>query len=434
MKSRFSIFTLLLIFIALVSCKSVPTANDRNIAAPTGATIKVTQDSAQQNQIPNGLGICFWSGQLAGMTDEWTLPKSIEFLATKGFGTVYFPFDPQNFQRFFFLKNLKYDENTFLTVAANSPPVASALANPNINKYMLTVYDAIVTGISGEQRRFNDEDFLRSRKEDIIRSYRDFALVLYRSYRNSGKTFIISNWETDNAVYCGEAYSFELNQIVRDSAGKTKYRFRDHCIEVMTRRYKESVPAKAFEKAFETLALWFEYRKAGIEEAKAVAVSEGIQGVSVKTGVAFNAVTMIHDLGFPTVLYDLLKKHGELFDVVSGSVYESTNQGLLPANVPLMKKLTEGHLLAFSEFGFKRDSKYKVNGQQISGTEMMRQTIPQIVTLLEKREIDFATIWQAFPKQVKKGEKFELFTSDGADTEMFQALLSGLRLVSEVKE
>ncbi len=61
----------------------------------------------------------------------------------------------------------------------------------------------------------------------------------------------------------------------------------------------------------------------------------------------------------------------------------------------------------------------------------MRQTIPQIAALLEKHEIDFATIWQAFPEKANKGGEFELFNADGTDSEMLQAMLSGLGSIAK---
>src|SRR6185312_15135751 len=101
--------------------------------------------------------------------------------------------------------------------------------NPRVKTYVLSAYDAVTEGVSGNLRKFTDPAFLASRRKDIVNSYRDLALALYRNYRGTGKVFIVSTWETENALYCGKAYSFAINQTTVPPVGPS-YKFRDHCL------------------------------------------------------------------------------------------------------------------------------------------------------------------------------------------------------------
>ena len=82
---------------------------------------------------------------------------------------------------------------------------------------------------------------------------RDLALALYETQRDTGKTFIVGNWETDNAIYC------------------------DGCTDNTD-----------ITNAFDAHLQWFSARKQGILQTRMIAQTRGITGVTVSDAIEFN--------------------------------------------------------------------------------------------------------------------------------------------------
>jgi hypothetical protein len=105
----------------------------------------------------------------------------------------------------------------------------------------------------------------------VVREYRDLALALYETQRGTGKTFVVSSWETDNAIYgCGPT----------------------PCSDAL------------IAATFDAYTQWFTARKQGILQARAIAQARGIAGVSVSDGIEF---TRIRESGLKT-LDDIITK------------------------------------------------------------------------------------------------------------------------------
>ena len=49
----------------------------------------------------------------------------------------------------------------------------------------------------------------------LLREYSDLTLYLSRMYGRTHKRFVISDWEGDNSIYCGDADDFALVDQVR---------------------------------------------------------------------------------------------------------------------------------------------------------------------------------------------------------------------------
>lgn len=378
----------------------------------------------RQYNLPADIGAAFWSGLDNVTPVDQTLPGGMDLIATKGFQTVKIPIDPFNIDKYFGISNLNFSENSFLNVIVNTPQVKAALGNPKIQNYVLSVYDAIVNGKDGKQRKFTNPVFLNSRKNEIIAAYKEFALALFRNHKDSGKVFVISNWETDNAIYCGEAYSFFINKVVTRPSGES-FKFRDNCLSSYQEKYGVPTP----QSALDAMALWFSMRQQGISEARTQASAEGIHGVTVRSGIEFNAVRMLHDLGYPSVIFDLFPKHPELFDVLLYSAYESTNLGTLHAEFSTILKQAAGHHVGISEFGFQRETKYRISGQTFTADQMMTRTVSEITELLNNGSLEFAIAWQAFKTDGKIHDRdFGLLNNDGSNTNLMVALLKGLNI------
>jgi hypothetical protein len=55
----------------------------------------------------------------------------------------------------------------------------------------------------------------------MIREYSDFTLYLYQREQHAHKKFVISDWEADNDVYCGNAFAYANIQAFRLSCNSS---------------------------------------------------------------------------------------------------------------------------------------------------------------------------------------------------------------------
>ncbi len=161
---------------------------------------------------------------------------------------------------------------TFLPCAARSSAYQKLLSLPNLGYIIITTADSASSGDFGTQPKLADPSWIQiaANRAKVVREYRDLALALYETQRNSGKHFIVSSWETDNAI-CSDATS------CTNATG-----------------------------LFEAFTQWFMARKQGILEARTIAQARGITGVTVSDGIEFNRVRetypMVIDKIIPQVM------------------------------------------------------------------------------------------------------------------------------------
>jgi hypothetical protein len=264
--------------------------------------------------------------------------------------------------------------------------------------------------MNGALRRFADSTFLQSRQNDIINSYKDMALGIYRNQNNSGKTFILSNWETENALYCGSAYQFD-----KDTS------FRGNCLNQYQALYNVATP----QLAFQGLKLWFHYRQLGVDQAKQIAATEGIKNVIVKTGIEFVSVNLVHEVGYPTVLFDLLPTTNDI-DTLGYSSYESINQGTLNLDLPTIEKNAGARNIGITEYGFYEGENLTINQKQYSSDNLMRLTTQQILAFINQGRLTFGIIWQAFYDG--SSQDFSLMDSNGNNSSLMTSLITALNI------
>lgn len=91
-----------------------------------------------------------------------------------------------------------------LTKLAQELDVRAALADPDIRVFMLTAYDGVSFGDCATQRFLNPSFYTEPNTVAMREEYAEFTYHLMETFAASGKRFILSNWEGDNALYCGE--------------------------------------------------------------------------------------------------------------------------------------------------------------------------------------------------------------------------------------
>jgi hypothetical protein len=195
----------------------------------------------------------------------------------------------------------------------SSADAQQALADPNIQVYAISAFDENSQCVNG--RIYVDPTLYMANGSPTAFSaattaeFENLALYLYRTYHDSGKTFYISHWEGDNAVYCSNAYGYATDPGTASG-----------CNDNYSTLYP-NVPNP--DTAMQGLGDWLSARQSGIAAARSQAASEGIAGVSVYHTAEINIVRALAGAGYESVLYNLLPSLRP--DAVSYSSYESIN-------------------------------------------------------------------------------------------------------------
>lgn len=243
--------------------------------------------------LPSSVGAYFWGG-LHFSHSEAQLAKGVSVLRASGFRTIRLVLSPR--VRGEILQDsgasLPYQIasksfNTacplgapFLPCAIRTSVYQAAISAPDVKTIVLTTYDSATSGPNGWSADFLDPVFIEQHAGTIRKEYRDLTLALYETQAGTGKTFILSNWEGDNSLYCGSAYTYTQSAA-----------FRAGC---------SGIPAK-----LAGMKRWFELRQEGIAEGRILAAVAGLGGVTVEDGIEFNSYRMLLGYG-PSVLFDII--------------------------------------------------------------------------------------------------------------------------------
>lgn len=279
------------------------------------------------------IGIYHWSGKATR-----SLSQGVQSVAEMGGSAVRLTLSPRSYRDY----NIDsacipdFRLGRFLQDA----DVRQALGNVSMRTIMLTTYDGTSYGDCEHQLFLNPRFYTADNRARLVEEYAEFAYELVRMHAASGKTFIVSNWESDNSVYCGSSSRYAV-----DSA------FRKYCDANYALYYTEnSGPAESLLGLRE----WFNARAEGIERGRRRAAAEGFGGVKIYAAAEINSVRHLSDAGLPGVLTDVLPF--VQFDYVSYSSWESLNrpdltQGLV-ADLDMIRAKAGTDAVILGEVGY----------------------------------------------------------------------------------
>lgn len=290
-----------------------------------------------------------------------------------------------------------------LSELIRQPDVQAALDVPGIDVYMLTVYDFTTFGDCSTQRFLQRDFYTAATTQALVQEYSDLTLYLYQAYARTHKRFIISNWESDNSIYCGGAYSYAVSQP-----------FRAYCDRVYPQIYAGNLtPADSIQ----ALRRWFEARQQGIVEGRARAAQIGLGGMRVYISPEVSIVRALHDRGLASVLYDIVPH--VIFDYVSYSAYESINEPepgkRLAADLDTIQDVAGSSAIILGEVGFSRSS---------WGAEAVTRTA-EVVKAATDWGVAYTFVWNLYDSG--NGGDFGVYGTDGMPTPLaayYQQLLS----------
>ena len=209
---------------------------------------------------------------------------------------------------------------------------------------MLTAYDGVTFGDCVHHRHLDPNFYTPPNVAAIVKEYSDLTLYLYETYRGTHKRCILSNWESDNEVYCGAAYAYATDPTARAACNV---------------RYPSAYDGnRSPDDSIRGLIFWFQARQQGIEDGRSRALNHGIGGKRVYLAPEFSVVRALHNAGFKSVLYDVLPF--VTFDYASYSSYESINQAeperALLADLNTIQDVIGSSAIILGEFGFARSA------------------------------------------------------------------------------
>jgi hypothetical protein len=283
--------------------------------------------------------------------------------------------------------------NFSLKAAAVDTELREALDNPNVDVFMLTAYDGTSFGDCIHHKYLSPSFYTAENTAALIQEYSDFTLYLYDEFQHSHKRFIISNWESDNDVYCGDAYGYATNQLVREA-----------CNAAYPAAYLGNTSP---EQSLDGLKRWFSAREQGIEDGRNRAAAQGLGGMRVFFAPEISIVHLLHDAGFKSVLYDVVPT--VIFDYVSYSAYESINQAnpgtVLTADLNTVQEVTGSSSIILGEIGFSRLA---------WGSDAAVSRTDQVVTAALSWGVTFIFIWNLYDQNPQN--TFGLVDAAGALT------------------
>jgi hypothetical protein len=268
---------------------------------------------------------------------------------------------------------------------------------------MLTTYDGTTFGDCHDARWVNPSFYTPDNTAALVQEYSDFTLYLYQTYQGTNKSFIVSDWEADNAIYCDAAYSY-ANDL----------KFRSWCDANYAAHYGNSSPAESIHG----MKLWYQARQQGIADGRNRAAALGIAGVHVYFAAEFCSMHALHDNGFQTVLYDVLP--AVTLDYVSYSAYESINAPdpvtTFTADLNTVRNILGSTPVIIGESGFSRSA---WGGQAVPRTAA-------VISAAQGWGVAYIIQWNLYDGSPQ--DDYGLFDSNGSPTALgvyFQDMISG---------
>ena len=209
-----------------------------------------------------------------------------------------------------------------LATLLTNPYISQALNSPYLTTFVLTVEDSTTCG-TNSKTYVDPTQYPGGTNSSVYADYEGLTEALYSTYHGTNKTFIIDNWEGDNAVYCGYAYGYATSQAYRDACNAN---YSVWYKGVPSPTTTSTVPYAS--TAMQGFTDWLSTRDQGIQAGKSWAASNNLtSGITVSYAIEFN---IIHALQDPAN-YDNTNKNTDAVSCSYASLFNSVLCNSLPA-------------------------------------------------------------------------------------------------------
>ncbi len=305
--------------------------------------IVVFSSCAAFAQCPTSFGIYYWGGQLNGVDSAHIIPTAKKLADSLGVGTIRIALISNDDQ--VYKKGGPCLTGMNLTALASRPDFNAIITDPQFSTVIITAYDWTSFGDCNTQNFLDSTFYTPSNTAAIELEYTNLANYL-KQY--TSKKFIISNWEGDNAVYCGAAYYYP--NCATAPAGLVGFR------------------------------KWMMARAAGINAAGAA---------NVKVGIEFCNIHSLETAGKPSVLDNVIPS--VYSDYYLYSSYESINVSAVQMSKDIdfiRNKLAgfgkDSSMLMIGEMGFGRSN---------WGNTAAPDSLQGIINVVKQKRIPYAIAW-----------------------------------------
>lgn len=384
----------------ITSCtnSSTSASGSANTTTATANSTVPTQPVTITQSLNPDLGVYIW-GKQYDSSGNGPIVDAVNFAAAKGFQSIRLALSPRSGIDYGFSNSC--DTNDSLTQIASGSQFQQALSNPAITTIMLTAYDHTTFSDCLTEKFLNPSFYTATNTAAVELEYQNLTAYLYQKYAGTNKTFIISNWEGDNQLYCGDAYDYATNSATASA-----------CNQKYASEYNGNATVAS---STQGMIDWLNARDAGIAAGRAAAVAQGLTGVSVYSAAEFNIVHALHDNGYASVLYNVLPALTAKPDYISYSSYESINTTApgvaLGQDIPAIEGAAGTSKLIIGEYGY--------NQTQV-GSSTALADMKQVVGTIKQSEVPYSFAWQLFD-QTPAGMDFGLF-GDTGQPELYNAL------------
>ena len=299
----------------------------------------------------------------------------------------------------------------FLASAVCSRRLQAAFdALPVFSTIFLTTMDATSAGPYEWDTHYRDYAWMATAHNwDAVRNeYYQLARQLHLSQAGSAKTFVITNWEADNLIHCGNVYATVLQFETQGTL---------FCPGYLDHR--------------DALLLWFAARQDGIRDAAAEFAGSG---VTVVDGIEIASYRMIHGSGLPTggaagadALHGIVQFIRPTY--VLYSAWDTTGNGRVDQDVRELSQWlavhSPGSTLALGEYGRPGQA-----GSSALDTWIFREMMAaarraaDLGPQPDRAWMRFAITWQSH-RTIDENQ--QLFTLEGGETAALRAAYVGAR-------
>jgi type IX secretion system substrate protein len=296
------------------------------------------------SQCNTNLGVYYWGGQITGVDTSVIIPTAKKLADSLGVNTIRIALVSNDDEVYKNGDSCLLGMN--LTTLASRPDFNAIITDPKFSTVIFTAYDWASFADCNTQNFLDSTFYTPANTAAIELEFTNFATYLKQF---TTKTFIITNWEGDNAVYGGAAYSDP--------------------------NYPQA-PANivGFKK-------WMLARSAGISAANAP---------NVKFGIEFCNIHSLQNLGKPSILNNVIPYVNA--DYFLYSAYESfnisTNQ--LDSDINFVRNKLIGfgknpNALLIGEMGFGKNDW----GSAANAADSLQKTINVVI----QKQLPYAIAW-----------------------------------------
>ena len=314
----------------------------------TALILLLAFSNSLQAQCSTDLGIFYWGGGVNGVPSNGIVAKGKQLSDDLGVNTMWFTLASTN--------DLVYGSGNSCITGSNLTDLAqradfnSIITDPQFSTVVITAYDWTSFGDCSTQNFLDTAFYTPANTALIEQEYTDLANYLKQF---SSKTFIIAQWEGDNAVYCGASYANAVNI--------------GNCPD--------------YQKNFIAYKKWLDARSAGIRAAG---------GSNIKIGLEFNSAHRQEDNGLPSMLNDIIPNTD--LDYYLYSSYESINfsAAQLSADIDFIRGKLSSYgkstsSLLIGEMGFGKN--------EFGGAANAATRLKDVIDVAKQKNIPIAIVW-----------------------------------------